>query len=120
MSHTDTQTRLKHMRDAAAKAVQFVQGRNRSDLDTDEMLALALVRLLEIVGEAAKGVEESVRQMRPLIPWKQIAGTRDCLIHGYFDVDHDIVWAILTNDLPPLIAELEAMLASSPVPPSTP
>ncbi|MFY9610481.1 MAG: HepT-like ribonuclease domain-containing protein [Blastocatellia bacterium] len=71
------------------------------------MFSLAMVRLLEIVGEAARHTSEEFRQGTPQIPWKQIAGTRDRLIHGYFDVDLDIVWAIVINDLPSLIAELE-------------
>jgi uncharacterized protein with HEPN domain len=98
------------MRDAADQALQFVAGRSRADLDSDVMLSLALVRLLEIVGEAAKGVDEATRQAHPQIPWKLIAGTRDRLIHSYFDVNLDIVWAILTTDLPPLLRELDALL----------
>ncbi len=99
-----------HMLDAARKAVAFTQGRARADLDADEVLALALVRLLEILGEAAKGVSADCRRKHPRIPWKHIAGTRDRLIHGYFDVDLDVVWAIISSDLPPLIAELEELI----------
>jgi uncharacterized protein with HEPN domain len=101
---------LRHMLDAAGKAVQFSRGRSRSDLDADEMFALALVRLLEIIGEAAKRLSAELRQQCPGIPWKQIAGTRDRLIHGYFDVDLDIIWAIITDDLPVLTAELEKII----------
>ncbi len=98
------------MLDAARKAVEFSEGRTRNDLDSDEMLALALVRLLEIVGEAAKKVSEELRQRYPEIPWKQIAGTRDRLIHGYFDVDLDIIWSIVADDLLILIAKLGRIL----------
>lgn len=73
------------------------------------MLALALVRLLEIRGEAAKGLTANFRQDHPGIPWRDIARTRDRLIHGYFSVDLDIMWQIVTADLPPLIAELESI-----------
>ncbi len=107
--HRDT-ARLQHMLDAARKAAAFTLNRTRADLDEDEVLALALARLLEILGEAAKGVSEEFRQSQPQIPWKFVAGTRDRLIHGYFDVDLDIVWAIVTQDLPQLIAELENIL----------
>ncbi len=72
--------------------------------------SLALVRLLEIIGEAAKGISEGLRQQYPEIPWKQIAGTRDRLIHGYFDVDLDIIWSIVAHDLPILIAGLGRIL----------
>ena len=102
--------RLRHMLDAAQKARRFIQGRERTDLEMDEMLSLAIVRLLEIVGEAAAHVSEPVQARLPGIPWRQITGARNRLIHGYFDVDLDIVWAILQDDLPPLIVQLEQML----------
>ncbi len=106
------EVRLRHMLDAARKATIFVQGRSRADLDTDELLALALVRLLEIVGEAAKYVSQPTKDRAPQIPWRQIAGTRDRLIHGYFAVDMDLLWVILNDDLPPLIEAVRALLAS--------
>ena len=106
----DDLIRLRHMLDAAQRARRFIQGRERTDLEMDEMLSLAIVRLLEIVGEAAAHVSEPVQADLPAIPWRQITGARDRLIHGDFDVDLDIVWAILQNDLPPLIAQLEQVL----------
>ncbi len=106
----DDLVRLRHMLDAAHKARRFVQGRERSDLETDEMLSLAIVRLLEIVGEAATQVSEPVQAALRGIPWRQMTGARNRLIHGYFDVDLDIIWAILQDDLPPLIAQLEQVL----------
>ena len=104
------QTRLRHMLDAARKARAFMEGRTRDDLDSDEMLMLAIVRLLEILGEAAKAVPYEIKQQRSDIPWRQISGTRDRLIHGYYSVDLDIVWMIVDQDLPPLIQALEALL----------
>ena len=106
----DDLIRLRHMLDAARKARRFVHGRERTDLEMDEMLSLAIVRLLEIVGEAATHVSEPVQATLPSIPWRQITGARNRLIHGYFDIDLDIVWAILEDDLPPLIAQLEQVL----------
>ena len=76
------EVRLQHMLDAARKAVMYTQDRSRADLETDELLALALVRLLEIVGEAAKNVSPMTRGKAPQIPWRQIAGTRDRLIQS--------------------------------------
>ena len=104
--------RLRHMHDAARRATKFAQGRSRADLDTDDMFALALARLLEILGEAAKNVSPECRQGYPQIPWKSVAGTRDRLIHGYFDMDLDIIWEIVTVDLPPLSAALETIISS--------
>ena len=111
MSTIDPLVRPHHMLDAARKARQFTQGRTRADLDTDEMFALALVRLLEVIGEAANAVTEDIRNRAPQIPWKEIAGTRNRLVHGYFDVDLDIVWEIVTADLPPLITALERLIS---------
>lgn len=110
---TDPKTdvvRLQHMLDAARKAVQFTERRQRQDLTEDDMLALATVRLIEILGEAAKHVSPSTRDRAPHIPWRQIAGTRDRLSHAYFDVDLDVIWDIVRTDLPRLIPELEEML----------
>ena len=104
------EVRMRHMLDAAKEAVSFMTDRTRSDLDTDSMLALATVRLLEIMGEAANAVTEETRQKNPQIPWRQITGTRNRLIHGYYHVDMEIVWQIVKQDLPPLIANLEKIL----------
>jgi len=102
--------RLRHMLDAAKKIVEYTDSIQRDDLDKDEKLALALVRLLEIVGEAAKAVSPDFRRKHPQIPWREIAGTRDRLIHGYYDIDFDIVWQIVSDDIPPLITAIEDIL----------
>lgn len=113
MSKDNDLLRIRHMLDAARKAVEFVQGRTREDLETDEKLTLALLRLLEVVGEAAKGVSPAFRERYRGIAWKEISGTRDRLIHGYFDVDLNIVWQIASRDLPILIPELEKILSQN-------
>jgi uncharacterized protein with HEPN domain len=94
MSKRDV-SRLYDMLDAARKAISFADGRSRQDLDSNEMLALALVRLLEIIGEAAKSVPDEVKANHPEIQWREIAATQNRLIHGYFSVDLDIVWSIV-------------------------
>jgi uncharacterized protein with HEPN domain len=83
-------------------------------LDTDRPLNLSLVRLLEIVGEAASRVPGGDRATYSSIPWMQIVGLRNRLIHGYDNVDFDILWQIVSQDLPPLIAELEKILSPTP------
>jgi uncharacterized protein with HEPN domain len=103
--------RLQHMLDAAQKAIDFTETTSRAGLDSDEQLSLSLVRLLEIIGEAAKNVSEETRKCMPSIPWREIAGTRDRLIHGYFDVDFNIVWKIIKSDLPRLVSQLQLMLS---------
>ena len=105
--------RLKHMRDAAEKAVQLVNGNTRKDLDNDEALGFAVIRLLEIIGEAARGTSEDIKRANPTIPWQQMIGTRNHLIHGYFDIDYDIIWKILENDLPSLIQSLKKIILHS-------
>jgi uncharacterized protein with HEPN domain len=102
------------MLDHGHEAVVMAQGRSRRDLDTDRQFNLALVRLLEIVGEAATRMTPDERALYPDIPWPQIVGLRNRLIHGYDDVDLDILWQIITMDLPPLIATLERYLPSAP------
>lgn len=88
----------------------MARGRTRADLDTDRQLNLALVRLLGVVGEAAGRVASEERAAPPDIPWPEIVGLRNRLIHGYDSVDFDILWEIVSNDLPPLIAVLEKAL----------
>jgi len=105
--------RLQHMLDAARKAVSFTQNRSKGDLNIDEMLTLSVIKLLEIVGEAAKNISQNLKDNHPHIAWKQIAATRDRLVHGYFDVDYDIVWKIVTEDLPSLIVALGKIIPSS-------
>jgi uncharacterized protein with HEPN domain len=100
---------LDHAREAVAMAV----GKTRADLDQDRMLNLALVRLLEIVGEAAGKTTEDDRLRCPEIPWGQIVGLRNRLIHGYDSVDFDVLWQIISVDLPRLISDLEQCLAQT-------
>jgi uncharacterized protein with HEPN domain len=95
------------MLDAAEKVVHYMTGKTRQDLADDELLALALVRLLEIIGEAAKRVSEEARGTYSQIAWRQIGRTRDRLIHGYDSVDYDIVWSIVQQDIPVLIDQLK-------------
>lgn len=102
----DDEVRIRHLIDAASTAAQFVEDRDRADLDTDEMLRLALTKLVEIVGEAAKQVTPSGRAELPDVPWSAAARTRDRLVHHYFDIDLDVLWKTVTEDLPALLALL--------------
>jgi len=110
MSQREGDIRLRHMLDYSREAVALLAGRTRGDLDADRQLNLALVRLLEIVGEAASRTTDEERLQCPSIPWSQIVGLRNRLIHGYDSVDFDVLWGIVSGDLPKLIVELERLL----------
>ena len=102
----DDDVRVRHMIDAITTALRFVEGRTRSDLDDDEMRVLALTKLIEIVGEAAKQVTAETRQQLPAVPWSAAARMRDRLVHHYFDIDLDVLWSTVESDLPGLLAVL--------------
>lgn len=112
MPRHDDRVALRHMRDHAAEAVGFVKGRTRTDLEADRLLGLGLTRLVEIVGEAAGRVSKPVRDAHPRIPWSQIIGTRNRLVHGYDQVDYDVLWTIVSDELHVLIGELDRILGS--------
>ena len=113
MPRRDPVILYQHMLDHAQEAVGLVQGKTRADLDTDRLLNLALVRLLEIIGEAAHRIPADEQAHHPEIPWTQVISLRNRLIHGYDSVDFDILWQIVTYDLEPLIAQLEAVIFSA-------
>jgi len=104
------ETRLRDMLDAAYKAQHFIRGKTRSSLDEDDMLSFALVRAIEIVGEAASKVTPPTRDSFPQVEWRPIIGMRNRIVHDYLNVDLNIVWEVVTHDLPKLIAALEKLL----------
>jgi uncharacterized protein with HEPN domain len=79
--------RIRHMLEAAQQTQQFIAGRRRDDLDRDKMLTFALVKAIEIIGEAAVNVDAQTQAETAQIPWRQIAGMRNRLVHAYFDID---------------------------------
>jgi uncharacterized protein with HEPN domain len=95
---------------------RFIAGRKRADLESDEMLALAIVKSIEIAGEAAAHVGVEVRTQLPEIPWPEVVGMRNHLIHSYFDIDNDRVWDTATEDLPRLRAIIERYLSEGAKP----
>ncbi|HHP7245505.1 MAG TPA: DUF86 domain-containing protein [Elainellaceae cyanobacterium] len=111
MTKLDDDVRLRHMLDAAEQARSFIHGRSREDLDTDPMLLLAVVKAIEIIGEAAARVTQARQVAMPQIPWPQIISMRNRLTHAYFDIDTEIVWKTVVEDLPSLIRLLENALS---------
>lgn len=110
MSKHDPEIALRQILTHAREAVTLTKGKTRADLDQDRLLNLALARLVEIIGEAANRIPEEVQAQYPDLPWLQMIGARNRLIHGYDSVDFDIMWVIVSHDLPALISRLESIL----------
>jgi uncharacterized protein with HEPN domain len=99
-----------HMLDMARKAVTRVHGCTRAEYDADEDLRLALTHLIQTLGEAARRVSLSFHEAHPEIPWRQIVGMRHKVVHDYLEVDYDLVWDVVTAELPALVRKLEQFL----------
>ena len=110
MTQHDDEIRLRHMLEHAREARGMIRGKKRADLLKDRILELALVRLIEIVGEAAARVSPEGCRRYSRVPWSEITGMRNRLVHGYDQVDLDVLWDTIEHDLPPLVAELERIL----------
>ncbi len=100
-----------HMLDMARKAVDKVRGLSREAYDADENLRLALIHLVQVIGEAARQVSREFTTSEPEIPWENIIGMRHKVVHDYLGVDEDIVWQVVTEDLPKLVEALEPLVA---------
>jgi len=105
--------RVSHMVEAANEAMSFARGKRRTDLDRDRMLTVALVREIEVMGEAASKISEDFRRNHPEIPWALIIGMRNKLIHAYFDINLDILWRTVTVNLPQLKEQLDSIPGAS-------
>ena len=97
------------MLDKTRQAILLTAGRTHEEFTRDDALKLAITHLLQIIGEAARRVSPDLRQAHPEIPWSAAIGMRHRVVHDYFSVDYDIVWATATQDLPPLVRSLEAL-----------
>jgi uncharacterized protein with HEPN domain len=98
------------MLDYSSEALALIKGKNRNEIDQNRTLNLALVRLVEIVGEAANRVSDETQDAYTEIPWFQIVSLRNRLIHGYDSVDFDILWGVLNDELPALVIALERIV----------
>lgn len=98
------------MRDTVQEVVSLTRNKSHDDLTKDRVLNLALTRLLEVLGEAATRVPEEIRKKYPELPWQQIIGLRNRLIHAYDQVDLEILWEIVSQDLPLLSKQLDPII----------
>lgn len=105
---------LGHMLDMAKKAISKTQGLSRGAYDADENLRLALTHLIQIIGEAGRHLSREFSDQHPEIPWADIVGMRHKVVHDYLGVDEDIVWQVVTQDLPTLVAALEPIVPPTP------
>lgn len=102
--------RLRHMLDSTKAILSFIEGKNREDLDTDRLLLSGILRELEIIGEAAGKISSETQNRFPEIPWKQMIGMRNRLIHAYFDIDHAIIWKTIEEILPSFSKTLKKVI----------
>ncbi len=101
---------LEDILEAIERIQAYVQDVTREDFETDRMRIDAVIRNLEVIGEAVKQVPDSVREKYPSVEWRKIAGLRDILIHKYFDVNLDLVWGVVKSNIPILKAEIQQIL----------
>jgi len=103
---------LLDMLDSAQEAVSIVGDQTLTEFSEDRLNQLSVLKLIEIVGEAANQVSDETREAHPNIPWKDVINMRHRLVHGYFDIDYEIVWNTVNTDLPALIDKLEPIVGS--------
>lgn len=113
MSKREGQTSLKDMLSHTREAVDLLGESSREELGRNRVMQLALTRLVEIIGEAANRVSQATQQTTTEIPWPQIVGMRNRLIHGYDVIDNDLLWDTVTDDLPPLITALQKIIGAA-------
>lgn len=104
---------VEHMLDMTRKAIDKTTGVTRDAYDRDENLRLALTHLVQVIGEAARHVSRAFCDEHPDVPWTEIIGMRHKVVHDYLGVDEDIVWQVVTGDLPRLLPVLVRLMTSS-------
>jgi uncharacterized protein with HEPN domain len=98
----------------AIDRIEAQAARGRTAFAGDELAQTAVIRWIEIIGEATRGLTEELRRAHPEIPWRQMIAMRNVLIHGYFDIDLELVWSVAENDLPKLAAQIRAIVDQLP------
>lgn len=104
---SEDKIRITHMIDACEEILSFLEGKKRADIETDRILVLAVIKDIEIIGEAANKISEELADSYPDIPWMEIIGMRNRLIHSYFDINLEMVWSTASHDIPNLLSLLK-------------
>jgi uncharacterized protein with HEPN domain len=99
-----------HMLDMCQKGFDLSIGKTRENYDQDEVLQLALTHIIQVIGEAAAQVSEDFKQKYPEVPWHEIIGMRHRIVHDYMNVDEDVVWSVVRQDLKPLVEVLRTII----------
>ena len=110
MSKRDNTLLLEDMREAAQKILSYTKGMNRDQFHADEKTADAVIRNFEIIGEAANRLGDEYKHINHQIEWNKLRGFRNRLVHDYFGIDYDIVWAIIESDIAELIGQLNDLI----------
>jgi uncharacterized protein with HEPN domain len=104
------QVRLLHIKEAIMEVLSYVNGISFEVFKVNSMIYNASIRQLEVIGEASNRLSEELKNQYPNIPWRQIVGLRNMLIHEYFGVDVNIVWDVIKNELPTLLTSVNEMI----------
>ncbi len=107
MNEKDDIAFIEHILDSIGAIEEFSKGMDKKDLVSNRLKQSALVREIEIIGEAVKNISVSIKSKHPEVEWKDIAGTRDKMIHHYFGVDLNVVWNIIKKNIPELKGKIE-------------
>ena len=101
---------LQDISDSIEKISEFIQGMNLSEFEKDDKTLYAVIRAIEILGEATKIIPKKIKNQFPEVPWREMAGMGDKLIHDYFGINTEVVWKTAKNDIPPLKSSIEQII----------
>lgn len=108
--HKDDHTYVEHILSCIRKIKKYTKGISKQKFEENELLQDAVIRNIEIIGEATKNISDKFKKSYSFIPWKEISGMRDKLIHHYMGVDVEVIWTTVKKDIPTLEKELKTLL----------